>query len=344
VSDAVFRRILITGGAGFIGSRFVRLALAAGIPSVVILDKLTYAGSLLNLEDVLDDPRVRFLEGDIADPAAVAEAMAGCDAVVNFAAETHVDRSLLEPAAFIRTNVWGTMVLLEQALRLGVGRFLHVSTDEVYGEVLSGSVSEDEPLRPRNPYAASKAAAEHFVFAYWTSYGLPGLVTRGCNTYGPYQHPEKFIPLAITNLLTGRPIPLYGDGLHERDWLYVEDHCRAIWTVLVRGEPGQAYNIGAGQHRPNFAVARALVHLLGADPSAIVHVADRPGHDRRYAVDWSRLRALGWRPMVDFEDGLARTVAWYRARTDWWSARRDAAFAAYYARNYQGREGYRNQP
>lgn len=337
VSGTPFRRILVTGGAGFIGSHFVRWALRCGVPELVVLDKLTYAGSLANLEDVLDSPRLRFLQGDIADPAAVSDAMDGCDAVVHFAAETHVDRSLLEPAAFIQTNVWGTMVLLEHAVRAGGIRFVHVSTDEVYGEVLEGAAREEDPLRPRNPYAASKTAAEHFAFAYWASYGLPVSVTRGCNTYGPYQYPEKFIPLAVTNLLTGQPIPLYGDGLQERDWLFVEDHCRAIWTVLVRGEPGQVYNIGAGQHRPNLAVAQAIVRLLGADDRAIVHVADRPGHDRRYAVDWSRLAALGWRPEVTFEEGLARTVAWYRERTDWWQARRDARFAEYYAQNYAGR-------
>lgn len=338
-----FRRILVTGGAGFIGSHFVRLALEHDL-EVVVLDKLTYAGSLLNLEGVLDHPRLHFLQGDIADPAAVAEAIAGCQAVVNFAAETHVDRSLLEPAAFVQTNVWGTMVLLEHALRTGVQRFLHVSTDEVYGEVLTGAAREIDPLHPRNPYAASKAAAEHFVFSYWTSYRLPVLVTRGCNTYGPYQHPEKFIPLAITNLLSGQPIPLYGDGLHERDWLYVDDHCRAIWTVLLHGQPGQAYNIGASQHRPNIAVARAIVHLLGADPASIVHVSDRPGHDRRYAVEWSKLAALGWAPRTSFEEGLARTIAWYRSRPDWWTARRDEAFAAYYARNYRDRGTPVTQP
>jgi len=339
-----FRRILVTGGAGFIGSHFVRLLLALDVPEVVVLDKLTYAGSLLNLEDVLDDPRVRFLHGDIADPAAVTEAIAGCDAVVNFAAETHVDRSLLAPAAFIQTNVWGTMVLLEQALRVGVQRFLHVSTDEVYGEILVGAAREADPLRPRNPYAASKAAAEHFVFSYWTSYGLPVLVTRGCNTYGPYQYPEKFIPLAITNLLSGQPVPIYGDGLQERDWLYVEDHCHAIWTVLVHGKPGETYNIGASQHRPNIEVARAVIRLLNADPASIVHVADRPGHDRRYAVDWSKLAALGWTPRTPFEEGLARTVTWYRHRADWWTARRDEAFAQYYAQNYGNRSVPSSEP
>ncbi|MCS7257732.1 MAG: dTDP-glucose 4,6-dehydratase [Thermomicrobium sp.] len=339
-----FRRILVTGGAGFIGSHFVRLLLALDVPEVVVLDKLTYAGSLLNLEDVLDDPRVRFLHGDIADPAAVSEAIAGCDAVVNFAAETHVDRSLLAPAAFVQTNVWGTMVLLEQALRVGVQRFLHVSTDEVYGEILVGAAREADPLRPRNPYAASKAAAEHFVFSYWTSYGLPVLVTRGCNTYGPYQYPEKFIPLAITNLLSGQPVPIYGDGLQERDWLYVEDHCHAIWTVLVHGKPSETYNIGASQHRPNIEVARAVIRLLNADPASIVHVADRPGHDRRYAVDWSKLAALGWTPRTPFEEGLARTVTWYRHRADWWTARRDEAFAQYYAQNYGNRSVPSSEP
>jgi len=236
------------------------------------------------------------------------------------------------------------MVLLEQALRVGVQRFLHVSTDEVYGEILVGADREADPLRPRNPYAASKAAAEHFVFSYWTSYGLPVLVTRGCNTYGPYQYPEKFIPLAITNLLSGQPVPIYGDGLQERDWLYVEDHCHAIWTVLVHGKPGDTYNIGASQHRPNIEVARAVVRLLNADPASIVHVADRPGHDRRYAVDWSKLAALGWTPRTPFEEGLARTVTWYRHRADWWTARRDEAFAQYYAQNYGNRSVPSSEP
>ncbi len=340
-----FRRVLVTGGAGFIGSHFVRLLLARDVPEIVVLDKLTYAGSLLNLEDVLDHPRLRFLQGDIADPAAVAEAIGGCDAVVNFAAETHVDRSLLEPAAFIQTNVWGTLVLLEHATRVRVHRFLHVSTDEVYGEVLVGAARESDPLRPRNPYAASKAAAEHFVFSYWASYQLPVLVTRGCNTYGPYQHPEKFIPLAITNLLSGQPIPIYGDGRQERDWLYVEDHCRALWTVLLHGRPGEAYNIGASQHRANLDVARELVRLLGADPaSALVHVTDRPGHDRRYAVDWSKTAALGWAPSVPFAEGIVRTVDWYRTRIDWWTRRRDERFADYYARNYRNRGTAVTQP
>lgn len=332
-----FRRILVTGGAGFIGSHFVRFILSFHDIEVVVLDKLTYAGSLANLEDVLESPKLRFIQGDIADPSAVAEALSSCDAVVHFAAETHVDRSLLEPAAFIQTNVWGTMVLLEQAVRAGRLRFVHVSTDEVYGEVPVGAAREDDPLRPRNPYAASKAAAEHFAFAYWESYRLPVSVTRGCNTYGPYQYLEKFIPLAVTNLLLGQPIPLYGDGLQERDWLFVEDHCSAIWTVLLHGAPGQAYNIGANQHRPNRAVAQAIVELLGGDMRSIVSVADRPGHDRRYAVDWSRIAALGWCPRVSLEEGLAHTVRWYREREDWWRARRDAAFSAYYARNYQER-------
>lgn len=329
-----FRRILVTGGAGFIGSNFVRLAFELGAHEVVVLDKLTYAGNRANLADVETRPGFRFVQGDIADPAAVAAVMEGCDAVVNFAAETHVDRSLLEPAAFIQTNVSGTHVLLETALRTGVERFVQVSTDEVYGEVLTGSARETDPLRPRNPYAASKASGDLLALAYHASYGLPVAVTRGANTYGPYQYPEKFIPLAVTNLLEGKPVPLYGDGLQERDWLHVRDHCRAVALVLDRGEPGEVYNIGAGNHRPNLEVARAIVRLLGVPERLIQHVTDRPGHDRRYAVDASKLMALGWSPEVSFETGLAETVRWYREHRWWWMPLKAGPFAEYYQRNY----------
>ncbi len=334
---ARFRRILVTGGAGFIGSNFVRYLFEQGTREVVVLDKLTYAGNLANLADVADQPGFRFVQGDIADPSTVAEAMDGCDAVINFAAETHVDRSLLEPAAFIRTNVHGTHVLLETALRAGVGRFVQVSTDEVYGEVLTGRSREADPLRPRNPYAASKASGDLLALAYYASYGLPVLVTRGANTYGPYQHPEKFIPLSVTNLLEGLPIPVYGDGRQQRDWLHVRDHCRAIALVLARGEPGQVYNIGAGNHRPNLEVARAIVRLLGRTEEWIQHVTDRPGHDRRYAVDSSTIESLGWTPEIPFEAGLAETVRWYETNRDWWMPLKSGQFADYYQRNYGAR-------
>lgn len=332
-----FRRILVTGGAGFIGSNFARYLLELGACEVVVLDKLTYAGNLANLAGLAGQPGFRFIHGDIADPAVVAEAMDGCDAVVNFAAETHVDRSLLEPAAFIQTNVHGTYVLLETALRAGVERFVQVSTDEVYGEVLTGRSRESDPLRPRNPYSASKASGDLLALAYYASYGLPVMVTRGANTYGPYQHPEKFIPLSVTNLLEGRPIPVYGDGRQERDWLHVRDHCRAIALVLARGEPGQVYNVGAGNHRPNLEVARAIVRLLELPEEMIQHVTDRPGHDRRYAVDASKIEALGWAPEIPFEAGLAETVRWYETNRDWWMPLKSGQFADYYRRNYGSR-------
>ncbi len=332
-----FRRILVTGGAGFIGSNFVRYLFEQGAHEVVVLDKLTYAGNIANLADLADQPGFRFVQGDIADPSAVAAAMDGCDAIINFAAETHVDRSLLESAAFIRTNVHGTHVLLETALHTGVSRFVQVSTDEVYGEVLAGRSRESDPLRPRNPYAASKASGDLLALAYHASYGLPVMVTRGANTYGPYQHPEKFIPLSVTNLLEGRSIPVYGDGRQQRDWLHVRDHCRAIAFVLARGEPGQVYNIGAGNHRPNLEVARAIVRLLGLTEEWIQHVTDRPGHDRRYAVDSSRIESLGWAPEIPFEAGLAETVRWYEAHRDWWVPLKAGQFADYYHRNYGSR-------
>lgn len=334
---ARFRRILVTGGAGFIGSNFARYLLEQGAPEIVVLDKLTYAGNLANLADLAGQPGFRFIQGDIADPAVVAAAMENCDAVVNFAAETHVDRSLLEPATFIQTNVQGTYVLLETAVRSGVERFVQVSTDEVYGEVLIGRSRESDPLRPRNPYSASKASGDLFALAYYVSYGLPVMVTRGANTYGPYQHPEKFIPLSVTNLLEGRPIPVYGDGRQERDWLHVRDHCRAISLVLTRGEPGQIYNVGAGNHRPNLEVARAIVRLLGLSDDLIQHVADRPGHDRRYAVDASKIEALGWTPEIPFDEGLAETVRWYEAHREWWTPLKSGEFADYYRRNYGAR-------
>ena len=332
-----FRRVLVTGGAGFIGSNFVRYLLELGAREVVVLDKLTYAGNLANLADLAGRPGFRFIHGDIADAAVVAAAMEGCDAVVNFAAETHVDRSLLEPAAFIQTNVHGTYVLLETALRTGVERFVQVSTDEVYGEVLTGRSRESDPLRPRNPYSASKASGDLLALAYYASHGLPVMVTRGANTYGPYQHPEKFIPLSVTNLLEGRPIPVYGDGRQERDWLHVRDHCRAIALVLARGKPGQVYNVGAGNHRPNLEVARAIVRLLELPEELIQHVTDRPGHDRRYAVDASKIEALGWAPEIPFETGLAETVRWYETHRDWWMPLKSGQFTDYYRRNYGSR-------
>ena len=325
-------RVLVTGGCGFIGSHFVR-RLAAGGDDVVVLDKLTYSGNPANLADVEHE----FVHGDIADPDAVARAGEGCDALVNFAAETHVDRSILAAADFIRTDVLGTQVLLEWARESGV-RFVQVSTDEVYGDLPPGvSSREDDPLKPSSPYAASKAGGDLQVLAYVRTYGVNASITRGSNTYGPYQYPEKMIPLFVTNALDGEPLPVYGDGRQTRDWLHVEDHCSGIDLVLRVGEPGEIYNVGGGHELENLEVTRRILELTGADPSLVRHVSDRPGHDRRYSLDSSRLRALGWKPEREFEEGLAETVAWYRDRRDWWEPIKSGEYRAYYAEQYAER-------
>jgi len=327
-------RILVTGGAGFIGSAFVRYQLRQ-YPNVhvVVLDKLTYSGNLDNLKGV-DPSRYTFIHGDITEPATVANALSGCEVVVNFAAESHVDRSLEGAADFINTNVAGVNVLLEQALVRGQKRVLLVSTDEVYGSIASGAFKEDAPVRPRNPYAASKAAGELFGMAFYVSHGLPVLITRGSNTYGPYQYPEKVLPLFITNVLDGQPMPLYGDGRNVRDWLYVDDHCSAIDLVLRKGEPGQIYNIAGGNERENIVVVHKLLELLEAPQSLIHPVKDRAGHDRRYAIDASKVQALGWTPGMAWEDGMAQTVNWYRHNEWWWRKIKDGAFKDYYTRLY----------
>jgi dTDP-glucose 4,6-dehydratase len=314
-------RWLVTGGLGFIGSHFIRMALRER-PDVKIvnLDAITYAGNPANLAVLAGDPRYRFRKGDICDAAAVREALAGgADAIINFAAETHVDRSIVDPEAFLRTDVLGTQVLLQAARECGISRYLQVSTDEVYGDVMQGESRESDPLRPRSPYAASKAGGDLLAFAYHATYGTPVLVTRGSNTYGPNQYPEKIVPLFVTNLIEDRPVPVYGDGLQIRDWLYVEDHARAILHVLERGDVGNVYNVSAGTARTNLELTRELVRGCGRFMSTHVeHVADRPGHDRRYAIDSSKLRALGWRPQVSFGEGLAQTIAWYRENQAWW--------------------------
>jgi dTDP-glucose 4,6-dehydratase len=334
------RHWLVTGGLGFIGSAFVRQALRERRDvSITVLDVMTYAANPENVAEVAGDPRYRFVQGDIADPAAVDRAIAdGVDAIVNFAAETHVDRSILDPEAFIRTDVMGTHVLLEAVRRHRVARFLQVSTDEVYGHVETGASTEDDPIRPRSPYAASKAGGDLQVFAYHTTYGTPVLVTRGSNTYGPYQYPEKLIPLFVTNLLDGATVPVYGDGLQVRDWLHVDDHARGIAHVLEHGSPGHAYNIGGGNSRTNLEITRRLLELTGRGYEECVrHVVDRAGHDRRYALDCSKAGALGWVPRVSFETGLAETVAWYREREAWWRPIKSGEFRAYYERQYAHR-------
>ncbi len=331
---------LVTGGLGFIGSAFVRLTLRDRPDvRVTVLDALTYAGNPANLAAVADDPRYRFVKGNICDRTAVDAAIGeGVDAIVNFAAETHVARSILEPEAFLHTDILGTHVLLEAVRRHAVGRYLQVSTDEVYGHVHSGSSRESDPLAPRSPYAASKAGGDLQVLAYWTTYGAPVLVTRGSNTYGPYQHPEKLIPLFVTHLLEGRTVPVYGDGLQVRDWLHVDDHARGIRHVLEHGVPGEVYNIGGGNSRTNREITQALLDQTGRSwETHVRHVTDRPGHDRRYSLDSAKVRALGWEPQVDFRAGLIDTVAWYRANEAWWRAIKGGEFDAYYARQYAGR-------
>jgi dTDP-glucose 4,6-dehydratase len=328
-------RVLVTGGAGFIGSHFVRHLLRT-YPEyeVVNLDKLTYAGNPANLADVAADPRYRFVWGDICDAALVREAMAGCAAVVNFAAESHVDRSLHDPGAFLRTDVLGTGVLLEAARALRVGRYLQVSTDEVYGSIARGAFRETDRLCPSSPYAAAKAGSDHLVLAYWTTYRLPVLITRASNTFGSHQYPEKIIPLFITNALDETPLPLYGDGRQVRDWLYVPDHAAALDLVLHKGTEGEVYNVGGGHELPNGELTRQILALLGKPESLIRPVTDRPGHDRRYAVDTGKLRALGWQPAHAFDAALAATVAWYRAHEGWWRPLKGGAFRTYYAQQY----------
>ena len=328
-------RVLVTGGAGFIGSHFVRRLAEAG-DAVVVLDKLTYAGNRANLEDVEHE----FHQGDIADADTVASAARGCEAIVNFAAETHVDRSILGPAEFILTDVLGTQVLLDHARHHDL-RLVHVSTDEVYGDIDLGAApcSEDAPIRPSSPYSASKAGGDMQVLAYIRTYGTDALLTRGANTYGPRQYPEKFLPLFITNAFDGLPLPVYGDGRQRREWLHVRDHCAAIELVLRRGESGNVYNIG-GQERENMEVVRRILDHTGASPDLVRHVEDRPGHDRRYSVDSAKVMGLGWRPEHSFDStGLAETIDWYRENRTWWEPIKSGDYRAYYEQQYGARLG-----
>lgn len=331
------RRWLVTGGLGFIGSAFVRLVLRERTDvAITVLDSMTYAGNPANVAEVAQDHRYSFVRGDIADAGRVDAAIAGgVDAIVNFAAETHVDRSILDPEAFIRTDVLGTHVLLEAVRRHKIARFLQVSTDEVYGDVEHGESVETDPLRPRSPYAASKAGGDLQVLAYATTFETPVLITRGSNTYGPYQYPEKLVPLFVTNLLEGDTVPVYGDGLQVRDWLHVDDHARGIAHVLEHGQLGETYNLGGGNGRTNLEVTKDLIRLTGRSyDDSVRHVNDRQGHDRRYALDASKARELGWSPRVAFADGLAETVAWYRERRDWWGPIKSGEFREYYRRQY----------
>ena len=331
-------RLLVTGGAGFIGANFVQHLLAEHpADEVLTLDLLTYAGNLANLEPVMGSPRHRFVRADIADPEAVTAAVAsGVDAIVNIAAESHVDRSIADATAFLRANVVGTQVLLDAARRAGVRRFLQVSTDEVYGSLgPTGAFGEESALRPSSPYAASKAAADLLVRAAHHTHGLDTVVTRCSNNYGPYQFPEKLIPLFITNALADEPLPLYGDGRQVRDWIHVADHCRALDLVLRHGRAGEIYNIGGGNERHNCDIAALILRALDKPASLVRHVADRPGHDRRYAIDASKITAeLGWAPRQVFDEGIVATVEWYRTHRPWWEAVKSGAYREYYERMY----------
>jgi dTDP-glucose 4,6-dehydratase len=332
--------ILVTGGCGFIGSNFIHYLLATD-PEVRVInfDCLTYAGNLANLADVANHPRYRFLKGDVTDRTAVQEAVQGVDSIIHFAAESHVDRSIHDSGPFVRTNVLGTQVLLDAARTAGVRRYVQISTDEVYGSLgPTGAFTEETPLAPNSPYAASKAAADLLVRGYVHTFGLPALITRCSNNYGPYQFPEKLIPLFITNLLRDEPVPVYGDGLNVRDWIHVRDHCAGIYKVWREGRVGEVYNLGGRCERTNLELTHALLAATGKPASLIKYVQDRPGHDRRYAIDCSKAeRELGWRPTVPFEEGLRDTVAWYRANADWVANVRTGEYLKYYERNYGGR-------
>jgi dTDP-glucose 4,6-dehydratase len=311
-------RQLVTGGAGFIGSNYVRYVLANTDDEVTVYDALTYAGNLSTLKDVDDDPRYRFVKGNICDPKPLEEAMSGHDAVVHFAAESHVDRSILGPDDFVHTNCFGTNVVLDTARRLEIGRVVHIGTDEVYGSVEEGSSKETDPLEPRSPYSASKAGSDLIALSYHHTYGVPVVVTRCTNNFGPYQFPEKAIPLFTTNLLDGGTIPLYGDGMNERDWLYVDDHCAGVHLVLEKGAEGEIYNIGAGNETPNRVLVDKLLGLFGVGEERVDYVTDRLGHDRRYSVDIAKVTDLGWRKRRTLDEALEATVAWYRDNEWWW--------------------------
>jgi dTDP-glucose 4,6-dehydratase len=329
-------KLLVTGGAGFIGSNFVRYFLAEHPDdSIVVLDKLTYAGRLESLQDLMTYERMEFVQGDIADPEAVRETLAGCDALINFAAESHVDRSIDEPGHFIQTEVYGTYVLLEAARQAGIARYVQVSTDEVYGSIEEGSFTEQSPLDPSSPYSASKAGGDLLVGAYCHTYGMDAIVCRASNNYGPYQYPEKLIPLCVLNALHGDPLPVYGDGMQVRNWLHVSDHCRGLDVVLRSGKAGETYNIGGPDELPNMEVVRRILELTSRDESLIQYVKDRLGHDRRYSLSSAKTATeLGWKAEVSFEDGIAATVDWYRDNAWWWEPIRSGEYREYYQRQY----------
>jgi dTDP-glucose 4,6-dehydratase len=329
-------KIIVTGGAGFIGSNFVRHILQEHPEdSVVVLDKLTYAGRMETLQDLMTYERMEFVKGDICDPASVRTALENCDAVVNFAAESHVDRSIDEPGHFIQTDVYGTYVLLEEVRRAGVERYLQISTDEVYGSIPEGSFTERSPLDPSSPYSASKAGGDLVVAAYCQTFGVDAVICRSSNNYGPYQYPEKLIPLCVLNALHEDPLPVYGDGMQVRNWLYVTDNCRALDLALRNGKAGEVYNVGGPDELPNIDVVRKILELTGRDDSLIEYVQDRLGHDRRYSLSSEKIAAdLGWQAEIGFQEGLARTVEWYRDNAWWWEPIRTDEYREYYERQY----------
>jgi dTDP-glucose 4,6-dehydratase len=333
-------KLFVTGGAGFIGSNFIHLVLAERPECrIVNFDKLTYAGNLGNVAAVASHPRYRFVKGDISDGPAVLAALQECDAVVHFAAESHVDRSIYEPAPAIQTNIVGTFALLQAARESKVERFVHVSTDEVYGDLPPGAFADEHfLLKPSSPYAASKAGSDLLVQSFVKTYGFPAIITRSSNNYGRYQFPEKFLPLMITNALAGKSLPIYGDGGQQRNWLHVEDNCRAILGVLERGRSGEVYNIGGTDVENNLSMVRRVLHLLQKPESLLAHVTDRPGHDRRYALNCSKITAeIGWRPRIPLADGLQQTVRWYCENTGWVSAVLDGQYRSYYEKYYENR-------
>jgi dTDP-glucose 4,6-dehydratase len=334
-------KVLVTGGAGFIGSNFIRHVLQMRKNCAIVnFDKLTYAGNLANLDSVAENPNYRFIKGDICDATEVEAAMRGCDAVVHFAAESHVDRSIYEPAPVIQTNVTGTFVLLQTARKLLIERFVHISTDEVYGDMAAGACArEDSPLKPSSPYSASKAAADLLVSSYVRTYGFPGLITRSSNNYGPYQFPEKFLPLMITNALDNKPLPIYGDGKQQRDWLHVEDNCGGILAVLERGDVGEVYNIGGLEVEENLTMAKRLLRVTTRPETLLSYVKDRPGHDRRYALDCSKMeKELGWKPAITLEAGLQQTIDWYKTNAKWMAGVRGGEYRSYYEKYYENRD------
>jgi dTDP-glucose 4,6-dehydratase len=334
-------KIFVTGGAGFIGSNFIRHVFGRNKGyAVVNYDKLTYAGNLANLESVASDPNYSFFKGDICDALAVESAMASCDSVVHFAAESHVDRSIYEPAPVIQTNVTGTFILLQVARKLSVKRFVHISTDEVYGDMEPGAFAdESSPLQPSSPYSASKASSDLIVRSYVRTFNFPALITRASNNYGPFQFPEKFLPLMITNALDGKPLPIYGDGKQERDWLHVEDHCSGILAVLERGRIGEVYNIGGLDVVENLTMARRLLRATGKPETLLSYVKDRPGHDRRYALTCHKMeRDLGWKPAMSLDEGLCQTIDWYRTNTEWLAGVRGGDYLSYYQKYYENRD------